>query len=70
MAFWWRCEREGGDPIDPPVAPRPETFPTQSDAETWLGESWRDLLDAGVYQVSLMDGDRVVYAGMGLHAPD
>ena len=44
-----------------------ERFPTQADAETWIGENWRDLLDAGVDQVTLLEGDRVVYGPMSLH---
>lgn len=44
-----------------------DSFPTQSDAESWIGETWRQLLDAGVDQVSLLEGDRVVYGPMGLH---
>ncbi len=41
-------------------------FPSQSDAETWVGEQWRDLLHAGVEAVTLVDGDRVVYGPMSL----
>ena len=51
-------------------APAGEPFPTQSDAETWLGENWRELLSAGVDQVSLLDGDRVVYGPMSLRPAD
>lgn len=53
-------------------APRPEqptqssTFPSQADAETWIGESWRELLAEGVEQVTLLDGDREVYGPMSL----
>lgn len=42
-------------------------FPHQSDAETWLGESWRTLLADGIDQVVLLEGDRVVYGPMSLH---
>ncbi len=31
-----------------------------------LGENWRALKDAGVAQVTLLDGDRPVYGPMGL----
>ena len=41
-------------------------FPSQADAETWIGECWRELLDDGVEQVVLMDGDREVYGPMSL----
>jgi hypothetical protein len=43
-----------------------ESFPTQGDAETWIGETWRDLLDVGVTQVTLLDAGRRVYGPMGL----
>ena len=41
-------------------------FPSQSDAESWVGEQWRELLDAGVESVVLLDGDRTVYGPMSL----
>ena len=41
--------------------------PTQGDAETWLGETWRELLDAGVDAVVLLEDDREVYGPMSLH---
>ena len=42
-------------------------FPSQSDAESWIGEVWRDLVDEGVDQVTLFEGDREVYGPMSLH---
>ncbi len=42
-------------------------FPSQSDAESWIGEVWRDLVDDGVDQVTLFEGDREVYGPMSLH---
>jgi hypothetical protein len=44
-------------------------FPSQAEAESWIGESWRDLLDAGIDQVTLLEGDRVVYGPMSLQEP-
>jgi hypothetical protein len=41
-------------------------FPSQSEAESWLGETWEALLAEGVEAVSLLDGERVVYGPMGL----
>ena len=80
MAWTWRYEAEGGAPVDPAEAlaaealaaeaPAAEAFPTQADAETWLGENWRELRHAGVFQVSLLDGERMVYGGMSLSGPD
>lgn len=43
-----------------------QDFPSQADAETWLGESWRGLLDGGVRAVTLVEGDREVYGPMSL----
>jgi hypothetical protein len=61
MAWTWRYEGTGGTPVSARTAPPAESFPTQSDAESWLGETWRDLLDAGVAQVSLLEDERVEY---------
>jgi hypothetical protein len=41
-------------------------FPNQADAETWVGESWHDLLAAGVEQVTLLNAGQPVYSGMSL----
>ena len=46
-------------------APR---FTSQGDAETWIGEVWRELLDDGVDSVVLLEGDREVYGPMSLRA--
>ncbi|MEP6650614.1 MAG: hypothetical protein ABJA74_12005 [Lapillicoccus sp.] len=51
-----------------PVADTPSggAFPSQSEAESWLGEEWRSLLDVGVDAVTLREGDAVVYGPMSL----
>ena len=54
-------------PEDPTLLDR--TFPTQGEAETWLGEFYPDLLDQGVQAVSLYEADRRVYGPMAL-TPD
>lgn len=66
MPWTWRLETSDGGPVDG-QSERSQGFPTQSDAETWIGEAWRDLLDGGVDQVSLLEEDRVVYGPMSLH---
>jgi hypothetical protein len=43
-------------------------FPTQGEAETWLGEFYPDLLDSGVATVTLFEEDRLVYGPMRLDA--
>lgn len=63
--YTWRSEDAAGNPVEVDVVPR-TGFPTQAEAEAWLSESWADLADAGVAQVSLLDGDRVVYGPMSL----
>ncbi|WP_091249040.1 hypothetical protein [Klenkia soli] len=40
----------------------------QAEAESWLGEHWRDLLERGVASATLLRGDTVVYGPMGLAA--
>ncbi len=68
MAWSWRYEAADGATV-----PAPEgadiTFPSQADAESWVGETWRELLAAGVHQVTLLDGDHRVYGPMGLSVP-
>jgi len=68
-ASWrWRFEdADGGEVAASGVASGATGFPSQSDAESWIGEVWRDLLEDGVDQVTLLEGDRVVYGPMSLH---
>ncbi len=69
MTWRWRYENaEGGEVADRPL-PR-EVFSSQSDAESWLGENWSHLLDSGVERVTLLEDDRVEYAGMPLRPAD
>ena len=64
MDWSWRGERADGSVVDGAV---PDRFPSQADAETWIGEEWSDLLARGIDAVSLLEGDRVVYGPMSLH---
>jgi hypothetical protein len=69
MAWSWRYEDPTGATVVPlESAPAQESFPSQADAESWVGEFWRELLEAGVAQVTLLEGDRTVYGPMGLNA--
>lgn len=55
----------------PDLEPRDWTardFPSQGEAETWLGEFFPDLVEAGVHEVSLYEADRRVYGPMRLDA--
>lgn len=42
-------------------------FPTQSEAESWLGEEWETLLEDGVDAVNLAEDGTFVYGPMSLH---
>ena len=57
MPWSWRYEGADGQTVDGPG----ETFSSQADAESWLGQSWRDLLAAGVSSAELVEDDRVEY---------
>jgi hypothetical protein len=43
-------------------------FPSQGEAESWLGEQWRALADTGVDAVILEQDGSVVYGPMSLRA--
>ncbi|MFT3877223.1 MAG: hypothetical protein QM708_12485 [Propioniciclava sp.] len=43
-----------------------EEFASRGDAEAWLSDYYEDLLDAGITEVTLMDGDRVAHDPMSL----
>lgn len=60
MTWQWRYQ-SGGNPTSGPEGPVSEEFPSQSDAESWLGEQWRELLAAGVDEVVLEENGRVEY---------
>jgi len=62
MSWSWRYERIAGSDGEQ----RSQDFPTQSDAESWIGETWRELLESGVESVVLLEESRVVYGPMGL----
>jgi len=66
-AWRWRLEDSAGAEVAAEGVGSPD-FPSQSDAESWVGEVWRDLLEAGVDSVTLLEGDREVYGPMSLHA--
>ena len=66
MAWTWRLEGADGAELSSPAPSDQPTHQNQSDAESWLGENWRDLADAGVSQVRLYDGGTEVYGPMPL----
>jgi hypothetical protein len=68
MAWTWRYETSDGTAVAslPDVA-QTSGFPSQSDAESWIGETWPALLEGGVDQVTLFEDEREVYGPMSLH---
>ena len=69
MTWTWQYEKSDGSVTTARGLPR-ETFGSQGDAESWLGEHWRSLLDAGVQQVSLFEDGRREYGPMILEPQD
>ncbi len=63
MAWSWTLETAAGD-----VIRRSEPFESRSDAESWIGEEFGELVSHGVDQVRLFDGETEVYGPMSLHA--
>lgn len=68
MAWEWQFEKEDGSVTEPPAAPG--DFSTQSDAESWIGEVWPDLLEQGVEQVNLLEDGTKVYGPMSLRSSE
>ncbi|MBA2773241.1 MAG: hypothetical protein H0U36_04250 [Nocardioidaceae bacterium] len=66
MDWTWRIETSEGARVA--LESGVPEFTSQSDAESWLGEVWRELADAGAGQVTLLEHDRVVYGPMSLSA--
>ncbi len=63
----WRLEDPAGETVDPAsVGVVPPPSENQSDAESWLGEHWRELLARGVSAVTLFDGENRAYGPMRL----
>ncbi|MCX4822560.1 hypothetical protein OG883_22210 [Streptomyces sp. NBC_01142] len=66
MAWTWRFEKSDGTEVQPAV--QPEEFTTQGDAESWIGEVWKDLAEGGADQVVLSEDGTKIYGPMSLHA--
>ncbi|MFE9769884.1 hypothetical protein ACFYPC_36070 [Streptomyces sp. NPDC005808] len=65
MAEWtWRFEKADGTEVQPVV--QPEEFTTQGDAESWIGEVWKELLEGGAEQVFLFEDSTQIYGPMSL----
>lgn len=68
MTWMWIYQDATGAPVShlTEVA-NTDGFLTQSDAESYIGESWKELLDQGVDAVTLYEDEREVYGPMSLH---
>lgn len=60
MAWSWRYETAEGTVLAGEPLPD-ELFPSRGDAESWLGEQWRELHGAGAEKVTLMEDGTSVY---------
>ncbi len=67
--WWWRLLDATGREVPDVREGGPPRFTSQGDAESWVGECWRELLDDGVESVVLLEGDREVYGPMSLAPP-
>jgi hypothetical protein len=63
MPWTWRYETANGAEVSA-TGVQEAVFASQGDAESWLGENWRELADSGVEQVSLLDDERTEYGPM------
>ena len=66
--WWWRLEDADGTEVTVASELADRRFASQADAESWVGEIWADLAEAGVAAVTLIEAERVVYGPMSLHA--
>jgi hypothetical protein len=62
MVYLWRYADEAGVVADGPEV----SFGSQEEAESWLSESYADLLDEGISAVSLFNDQQAVYGPMAL----
>lgn len=65
MTWTWQFEDGEGNPVEAAT----DKHASQGDAESWLGEQWRELAEAGVVTAILREDDRLEYR-MSLAASD
>ncbi len=63
MSWSWALETADGQSKG-----RSEEFDNRGDAESWIGETFGELVEQGVDQARLLDGETEVYGPMSLHA--
>jgi hypothetical protein len=67
MTWTWQYEGSDGQAVEATEGgPDQPPFPTQADAETWVGEVWRELRESGVHAVSLYEDGHKQYGPMSL----
>jgi hypothetical protein len=67
MSWTWIYQNEDGSPSTSlPAEAVFTSFPTQADAEAYIGQTWEELLNGGIEAVTLYEGDREVYGPMSL----
>ena len=66
--WFWGLEADDGSAVEVQGDLADQRFPTQAEAESWVGEVWAELAEQGVGGVTLYDGDRKVYGPMSLQA--
>lgn len=64
MTWSWTYAGTDGQTLEPEAAV--DAFPSQAEAEDWIGVTWRELRESGVASVTLVEDDRVVYGPMSL----
>jgi hypothetical protein len=64
--WWWRLEDASGAEVTVTEEYAEQRFPSQGDAESWIGEFWAELAEQGVAAVTLFEVDREVYGPMAL----
>lgn len=62
----WRWTTEPTEIADAEALGLEQRFPSQGEAESWLGEFYPELMDGGVRAVTLYEVDRRVYGPMSL----
>ena len=62
MVYLWRYADEAGVVADGPAM----SFESQEAAESWLSESYGELIDEGISAVSLFNDLQAVYGPMAL----
>ncbi len=65
MGWTWTYANKSGTAVSP-ASGTDEAFASQADAESWLGENFRMLLNEGVDTVTLREDGSVTYE-MGVH---